>query len=362
MLQNKARKSFIPRKRSKVVPVVDRENKPLMPCSEKRARLLLERKHASHFWKSGIFCIRLTKEPSNRELQDISVGIDPGSKREGFTAKTATNTVINLLVDAVTWVKDHVETRRIMRRARRGRNTLCRKPRFDNRKGPFMAPSTRARWDLKLRVLKILCRILPITKVVVEDVSARTKKNCRKWNKNFSPLEVGKKWFYDSIEGLGLILGTKKGYETKELRDKLGLKKTPKKLAETFEAHNVDSWVLAHSVFDSKKPESKKIHRLIPLEYHRRMLHRMVPSKGGFRSVYGGTRSMDLRRGSLVRHSKYGLTYVGGSSNNRISLHNLKDGKRLTKSSKREDLQVLSYNSWRYYQIPKTTGSCIRGT
>jgi hypothetical protein len=67
---------------------------------------------------------------------------------------------------------------------------------------------------------------------------------------------------------------------------------------------------------------------------------------------------MDLRRGSLVRHLKFGLTYIGGSSNNRVSLHNLKDGKRITKSSKREDLQVLSYNSWRFYQVP--SGSYIR--
>ena len=223
-----------------------------------------------------------------------------------------------------------------------------------------MAPSTRARWDLKLRVLKILCKVLPVTKVVVEDISTRTKKNCRKWNKNFSPLEVGKKWFYDSIESLGLILSLKQGYETKGLRDKLGLKKTSKKLAETFEAHNVDSWVLANSVFGSKKPESRKIHRLIPLEYHRRMLHRMVPSKGGSRPVYGGTRSMDLRRGSLVRHPKFGLAYVGGSSINRISLHSLRDGKRITKSSKREDLKVLSYNSWRFYQVPSITGSCMK--
>ena len=320
----------------------------------------MERKQATHFWRSGIFCIRLTKEPSSRNFQDISVGIDPGSKREGFTAKTATRTVINLLVDAVDWVKDHVETRRIMRGARRSRKTPCRKPRFSNRKGPFMAPSTRARWDLKLRVLKILCSILPVVKVIVEDISAKSKKNCHKWNKNFSPLEVGKKWFYDSIEGLGLNLSLKKGYETKELRDQLGLKKTSKKLAETFEAHNVDSWVLANSVFDSKKPESRKIHRLIPLEYHRRMLHRMVPGKGGVRHLYGGTRSMDLRRGSLVRHQKFGLTYIGGSSNNRISLHNLRDGKRVTTLSKREDLQILSYNSWRFYQVPSTSGLCNR--
>lgn len=313
----------------------------------------MERGQARPFWKVGVFCIRLTKEPSDREAQGIAVGIDPGSKREGFTAKTSTKTIVNLLVDAITWVKDHVEARRMLRRGRRGRNTPCRKPRLDNRKGPFMAPSTKARWDLKLRVLKLLQSVLPVTKVVVEDVSAVSKKHCRKWNKNFSPIEVGKNWFYDSIRGLGFDLTLKKGYETKELRDLLGLKKTKKKLSEVFEAHNVDSWVLANSVFDvgQTSPDSMKIHRLIPLQYHRRMLHRMVPSKGGLRPSYGGTRSMDLRRGALVLHPKWGLAYVGGCSNSRISLHGLTDSKRVTQFSKRSDLKVVAYNSWRFYQV-----------
>jgi hypothetical protein len=39
---------------------------------------------------------------------------------------------------------------------------------------------------------------------------------------------------------------TKQGYETKELRDDAGLKKTKQKLAEVFEAHCVDSWMLAN--------------------------------------------------------------------------------------------------------------------
>lgn len=343
-----------------MVPVVDSDNKPLMPCSEKRARLLMERGQALPFWKVGVFCIRLVKEPSSRETQDIAVGIDPGSKREGVTAKTATKTVVNLLVDAVTWVKGHVEGRKMLRKGRRGRKTPYRQPKHDNRKRLCLAPSTKARWDLKLRVLKILQSVLPITKVVVEDVAAKTKKNCRKWNKNFSPIEVGKTWFYNSIMGLGLHITLRSGYETKELRDLLALKKTSKKLAETFEAHNVDSWVLANSAFQvgQKEPDSKKIHRLIPLRYRRRMLHKMVPSKGGFRAFIGGTRSMDLRRGSLVRHPKWGLTYVGGSSNNRISLHNLNDGCRLTKRSRREDLQVLTYNSWRFYQVALTSRGC----
>ena len=72
-----------------MVPVLDQDNKPLMPCTEKRARKLMESKQAFCFWKQGIFCIRLLREPSARKFQPVAVGIDPGSKREGYTVATA---------------------------------------------------------------------------------------------------------------------------------------------------------------------------------------------------------------------------------------------------------------------------------
>ena len=63
------------------------------------------------------------------------------------------------------------------------------------------------------------------------------------------------------------------------------------------------------------------------------------------RSNYGGTRSAGLKRGSLVRHIKHGLCYVGGSSKGRVSLHNLETGKRLCQNAKGEDIKFLSYNT-----------------
>ena len=114
-----------------------------------------------------------------------------------------------------------------MRRTRRGRNTPCRKPRFNRAKGSFdtqatqpkgLPPSTKARWQWKLRICWWLKKIFPITDFVVEDIAAVTKKGKRRWNKSFSPLEVGKKWFYSELEKIGNVY-TLKGYETKELRD-----------------------------------------------------------------------------------------------------------------------------------------------
>ena len=59
-----------------MIPVLDKEKKPLMPCSEKRARKLLEKGEAKPYWSRGVFCIILQKEPSSRIYQDIAIGIN----------------------------------------------------------------------------------------------------------------------------------------------------------------------------------------------------------------------------------------------------------------------------------------------
>ena len=336
-----------------MVPVIDSTQKPLMPCSEKRARQMVESKKATPFWTKGTFCVRLNVEPSARNLQQVAVGIDPGSKREGFTIKSEAHTFLNIQAETVTWVKDAVETRRIMRRNRRQRKTPCRKNKM-NRSRPkgFLPPSTKARWDWKLRIIAQLTKICPITDFVVEDIKARTKKHCRKWNKSFSPLEVGKAYFYAALAKLGVVR-LKQGWETKELRDAAGLKKTSKKLSEVFEAHCVDSWVLANWLVGGHTlPDNKMILCVAPIQLHRRQLHALCPAEGGVRRLYGGTRSMGFKRGSLVRHPKWGLAYVGGTSKGLVSLHSLETGKRLCQNAKPQDIKQASNQTWRRRSFP----------
>jgi hypothetical protein len=331
-----------------MVPVIDSKQNPLMPCTERRARRMIESKKATPFFKHGLFCIRLNVEPSARDVQPIVVGVDPGSKKEGFTVKSEAHTLLNLQADAVTWVMDAVETRRSMRRTRRNRKTPCRQPRFNRSRGS-LAPSTKARWQWKLRIIGQLAKVFPITDIVVEDIRAKTIKKARKWNKSFSPLEVGKHWFYSQIKLFG-NLHLKQGFETKELRDQLGLKKTSKKLAEVFEAHCVDSWVLANwLVGGHSSPDNKSILCISPLQLHRRQLHALQPSKGGVRREYGGTRSCGFKRGSLVKHPKWGLVYVGGTMKGKISLHSIETGKRLCRNAKPQDITFKSFNTWRIH-------------
>lgn len=329
------------------VPVVNSKNEPLMPTTLLRAKRWIASKKATPFWKKGVFCVRLNIEPSDNQKQEICVGIDPGSKREAYTVKSESHTYLNVLTETPDHVKDAVETRRHNRKSRRFRNCRRRQPRFNNRRGEFLPPSTKARWQFKINQCKWLRKMFPITHYAIEDVSAVTKKGQKKWNKSFSLLQNGKKWFYQEISKLG-ILHTKEGWETKELRDELGLKKFGSKLADKFECHNVDSWVLANwCVGGHIKPDNKEIIKIIPLRFHRRQLHYLQPDKNGVRKNYGGTRSLGFKRGSLVKHGKHGLCYVGGTMNGRISLHNLSDGKRITQKSKIEDCKFMTYLPFR---------------
>jgi len=322
-----------------------------MPTTASRARRWIKSGEATPFFNRGIFCVRLNRKPSGNERQDIAVGIDPGSKKEGFTVKSEAHTFLNIQSDAVQYVKDAVETRRNMRRARRSRKTPCRANRKNRARGN-LPPSTKSQWQWKLRIVEQLAKVFPITDVVVEDIKATTKKGKRRWNVSFSPLEIGKVWFYDRLENFGRV-HLKQGWETAEMRSAVGLKKSKSKLSEVFEAHCVDSWALANSIVGGHAvPENRRMVCITPIRLHRRQLHMLQPAKGGVRKSYGGTRSCGLKRGSLVTHPKWGLAYVGGTMAGKISLHSPASGKRLTQGAKLTDCRFLTYNTWRTRLLP----------
>jgi len=328
--------------------------KAMMPTCPARARRLIASNHATPFIHKGVFCIRLNRAPSDNKLQPINVGIDPGSKKEAVSVTTETKTVLNIQIDAITWVKDALEARRNARRARRFRNTPCRQNSIKKERDGWMPPSTKARWQSKFNLIRSLMDIFPITSVVVEDIKARTIKGKSKWNISFSPLETGKRWFYTKLKSLGIDLMLKHGYETAELRKQLGLHKTSDKLSNSFDVHCVDSWVLAATANMSYALPSidKSMILLKPMQFHRRQLHAFQCSKGGSRRAYGSTRSLGFRRGSIVKHHKYGVCTVGGTSKNLLSLHDLKTGKRLCQNAKRSDTTFMSYNNYNIHFQP----------
>ncbi len=298
------------------IAVVDSRGIQLMPCTPARARHLLKAGKAKPKRdKLGMFYIQLCyeQEPAN---QPLVVGIDPGSMFEGFSVVGSKETVTNLMVEAPDHVKDVVEVRRTMRRARRFRK--WRRPeRFDNRlrRKQRIPPSTRSRWEAKAR--------------------------------------IGKEHLYRLLREMGLEVHLCEGWQTKALRDRYGLKKTKGKSKQSFESHCVDSWVLAASRSGAEQPTCTRLWYVVPAVLHRRQLHRLQATKGGIRKPYGGTRSLGVKRGTLVRHPKYGLCTVGGFDRKRdtISVHAYRTNTRLTQGAKREHCCVLTFVAWRSWVV-----------
>lgn len=325
-----------------LVPVVDANNHPLFPCKPTIAKKLIECKRATPFYKKGFFSIRLNKVISNPNNKRIALAIDPGSKRTGITVATEQEVILNIQCDTPSWIKDKVQQRKFYRHSRRYRNRPYRKCRR-HRKNNAIPPSNKAYWSVFLRILNQLSKIIPISDCIFEDVKAKSKKNAKRWNRNFSPAMICKYLFKTELEKLGFNVHIYFGFETKKHRELRHFKKCSSKTSEKWETHCVDSHSLIELLFNNIKI-NKNIYILKLLRFNRRELHR--GKHNGVRKSYGSTRSLGINRGTLINHPKRGLVYVGGSSMDRLSIHDIKTHKRLAKNIKKETCKILTKQSW----------------
>lgn len=266
--------------------------------------------------------------------------------------KSTAHTYLNVQADAKTDVGKKIERRRTSRRGRRFRKRPYRKNRTNRLANKErLPPGTRARWDWKLRVLAWLARMYPVTHVCVEDIKAGSRPRQRRWNASFNPLQVGKQWFYSQVSERWELL-TLQGHDTARIRESLGLKKSSKKMAETFDAHCVDAWCLAHhTVGGDSDVDNTAVFCISPINHKRRCLHRELPKKGGVRPRYGGTMSMGWKKQTLVKHPKHGVCLVGGHQRGKLALHDVETGKRMTLSAAPDDCQRLKRIQFRFKQI-----------
>ena len=158
-----------------MVFVLDRNGRPLMPCSEKRARLMLERGRA-RVHKVYPFTIRVVdRKVADSVLQPVRVKLDPGSKVTGLAVvrEAAEATVVLSLMEIKhrgKQISEALTARRSMRSARRSRKTRYREARFLNRTKPkgWLAPSLQHRVDTTLSWVKRLQRWAPVTGLAME--------------------------------------------------------------------------------------------------------------------------------------------------------------------------------------------------
>ena len=155
-----------------MVYVLNKDGQPLMPTSRcGKVRHLLKDGKAKVI-KRCPFTIMLLYSSKNY-TQDITLGVDSGSKHIGLSATSKDKVLFESDVELRNDIVDLLSTRRENRRSRRNRKTRYRIARFDNRaksKG-WLAPSINQKIDTHLNVIDKVYKLLPITKLIVETAS-----------------------------------------------------------------------------------------------------------------------------------------------------------------------------------------------
>ena len=302
--------------------VLDVGGKPLTPCRPKRAKKLMKESKAKPTWnKFGDFGVQMMVDNGNETAETV-LGIDNGTKFEGYSIicdKTNNLNVMWRLPDKKKLVKK-LEERRRLRRARRFRNCRRRKARFDNRKRDgFIAPSQLQVVNSRLKAMKDMFKCYPISRVAFEDVKFNHKK--KKWGKHFTTVEVGKtmiKNFITSEIGRKNLISFE-GTETKELREKYGLKKNGNKSKEDFYTHCVDSFVIGLSLMDKSVVLNEDI-TFVDDSYRciRRRLHDSQYSKGNIRYPFSTGNFRGIMKGCIVGDENGWLGQLVGGTKEQI--------------------------------------------
>lgn len=169
-----------------MVFVLDKQQRPLMPCTEKRARLLLQRGRAV-IHRLHPFTIRLKDRLLEASvLQPVGLKFDPGSKITGAAMVRREEAPDGHLDHALHLaeiahrgdaVRERMQKRAAYRRRRRTANLRYRAPRFDNRRraNGWLPPSLRSRVENVLSWANRYRRLAPLAFIEVESVRFDTQ-------------------------------------------------------------------------------------------------------------------------------------------------------------------------------------------
>lgn len=154
--------------------VLSSTKKPLMPCRPARARQLLTAGRAA-VYRQHPFTIIL-KDRDDGDTQPVEVKVDPGSKTTGialvghFEQQGAVMLFGANLNHRGQAIKNNLESRRSLRRGRRGRKTRYREARFLNRTrlSGWLPPSIESRVVNTESIIRKLAARCPITEAAVE--------------------------------------------------------------------------------------------------------------------------------------------------------------------------------------------------
>lgn len=105
---------------------------PLMPCIQRKARLLLKEGKAKIVGYKP-FTIQLLS-PTGESTQNVHIGVDTGAKHIGIAVTSGNKVLVKGEIELRDDIHKNMQTRSILRRTRRVRKLRYRKDRFVNRK------------------------------------------------------------------------------------------------------------------------------------------------------------------------------------------------------------------------------------
>lgn len=142
----------------------------LMPCSQRKARILLKQKKAKIYSYSP-FTIQLLYT-TGETTQKCSIGVDTGSKHIGLAITSVDKVLFKGEAELRQDVKSNLDTKRIYRRSRRNRKARHRKARFLNRvkskKKGWLPPSIQNRVNHTFNLISKLEQLLPNSELHIE--------------------------------------------------------------------------------------------------------------------------------------------------------------------------------------------------
>lgn len=152
-----------------LVFVLSKNGKPLMPCSEGKARRLLKEEKAKVKSREP-FTIKLLHGSSGYK-QKIKLKVDAGANHIGAAAVREDGQVLYASeTDTRKDISDKMTQRRSYRRTRRGRKLRYRKPRFDNRvrKDGWLTPTVRSKIQAHEAEINFIKKHLPVSEIIIE--------------------------------------------------------------------------------------------------------------------------------------------------------------------------------------------------
>lgn len=151
------------------VYVLNQRGEPLMPCSPRKAKVLLKQGKAKVVKRSP-FTIQLTIATGETK-QEVVLGIDTGYENVGVSVITEKKELLSATFKLRTNISDLLREKAMYRRNRRNK-LWYRKPRWNNRanarKEGRLMPSVLHKVNTHISIIEKIKKSLPISKVILE--------------------------------------------------------------------------------------------------------------------------------------------------------------------------------------------------